>query len=471
MTNTFDRVFRNFGFLLFSSLSSRVILAFITVYLARRLGPEAFGIIGFSQSFLVYFTSLTDLGLRTISMRDVSVSDNQTAFINNIFTTRTLLTVLSTSLYMATLYFVPFSADFKAVMALYGLVLLFTGTMLDWILLATERTIHQAVAEFTRGVAYAGLVILFVSGESDVRAVPVAFALGTLAGTLYLAGFLFRKGQVPRFQLNTQLITSSLKKAIPLGASQLMISFYYNLDHVMLGLMRSSDAVGFYSAAYKPINIAVLCLNLLLSALIPYLNRLRANHIEVYMKFIAVCTRISTVVVMAAGIGITLFAEPIVTILYGVEYRESVLLLQVLIWSFVLIGIRFLAENYIVLQAEHGVYLKQVSLYFCVNLFLNISLIPRFGAVGAGIATVVSDIVFGVLIVRRIPLPFQHALRPHLLFGIILMLLLFGLKIAGILSGSLPLLAIAFCFVLLSWSVFNSVRKELRTILPILRTA
>ena len=70
--NVIQRILKNMGLLLFSQIVAIIFGFFYTIYMARFLGVEGFGIISFAMAFTGIFGVITDFGLNTLTTRDVS---------------------------------------------------------------------------------------------------------------------------------------------------------------------------------------------------------------------------------------------------------------------------------------------------------------------------------------------------------------------------------------------------------------
>ena len=96
---------------------------------------------------------------------------------------------------------------------------------------------------------------------------------------------------------------------------------------------------------------------------------------------------------LMVGIGIQIFGKYVMLILYGREYMEAVLLLQILIWStsFAMIGI---ARGIWGIAEDKNRYAKYYSIIGCTfNLVFNYFAIQVWGMMGAAIGTLLSQII------------------------------------------------------------------------------
>jgi O-antigen/teichoic acid export membrane protein len=70
--NTVQRIAKNTGVLLASQIASYILGLFFIMYTARYLGAEGLGILSFALAFTGIFGVFADLGLSTLTIREVA---------------------------------------------------------------------------------------------------------------------------------------------------------------------------------------------------------------------------------------------------------------------------------------------------------------------------------------------------------------------------------------------------------------
>ena len=70
--NTVQTIAKNTGVLLVSQIASYIIGFFYIMYTARYLGTAGFGILSFALAFTGIFGVFSDLGLSTLTVREVA---------------------------------------------------------------------------------------------------------------------------------------------------------------------------------------------------------------------------------------------------------------------------------------------------------------------------------------------------------------------------------------------------------------
>jgi O-antigen/teichoic acid export membrane protein len=127
----------------------------------------------------------------------------------------------------------------------------------------------------------------------------------------------------------------------------------------------------------------------LMTSLFPALAQ-NANDKEKFRRYLGETYRFLLVVVFAACALASPVAAPLVELFYGKQYLPTASLLIVLIWSEVPIFYFAALGNALVAKGLQRHLPGGAGLGAAVNILLNLVLIPKFAALGASWATVVS---------------------------------------------------------------------------------
>ena len=94
--NTVQRIAKNTGVLLISQIASYILSFFFIMYTARYLGAEGFGILSFALAFTGIFGVFSDLGLSTLTVREVARDKSLAGkYLGNIAVMKLILVVVT----------------------------------------------------------------------------------------------------------------------------------------------------------------------------------------------------------------------------------------------------------------------------------------------------------------------------------------------------------------------------------------
>ncbi len=427
-------VARNFLTLGSGEAVARIIAFAATVYVARVLGPESYGIIELAAAIVLYFTRVADfgidlgLGVREIAARRADLDRLAPV----VLTARILVSALLVTLLVAVGLLVLPPAEGK-VLAVYSITLLAVGASTRWIHIGLEKTAYVSLSRTLGELLMVGLVFAFVRSSEDLVRVPMAKVAGDFLAVAIMAWLVGRFGIKLRPRLDWSVLRPLVRRAWPLVLSALLGLMIYNSDLIFIRLFTGRSAsVGYYAAAYTLIGfLANLGIAYSIS-LLPTLTRLGSDRHRQLALY-----RTAHAHVFAIGfpiaIGGSLLGGPIISLVFGPAYGPAVLALQIVVWSVPLGLLRDIPIAGLIANGREDSVLRLTAWATAFNLLLNLLLIPPFGIYGAAIASVLTE-AFRMLLAFRAggvygwPSPHASRLWRSLLAGAVMAV---GLSLLG----------------------------------------
>jgi O-antigen/teichoic acid export membrane protein len=289
-------------------------------YLAKQLGPEAFGINSFMYTTTFLFGSLSDFGLRILGAREIASHPDKIE--EQVSVTLSLKLALMVTAYMLMQVFVWLtrdSAQVRWLAAIYGLSL-FGFNAADWILMGLEQMHYLGIARILNGVGVFALIVALVQGPEDLLLVG-----GIESFTFLLAGWflLFVASRKVRIRLSFQIAEwkALLRETFPLGISLVMIRFGTSLPVFALALLSSDYEVGIYKAVGLLPGFLRRSTTMLSDVLLPTLSRIYAESEQYFariMTWIQKYLAIGGILLSVLGI---VLVGPLLVRVYGEEFR------------------------------------------------------------------------------------------------------------------------------------------------------
>jgi O-antigen/teichoic acid export membrane protein len=228
-----QRIARNTTLLLLSNIASLVLGFFFTMYVARYLAAEGFGVLSLALAFTAIFGVQTDIGLQTEITRDKSPARK---YLNNIAVLKIVLGIITFGLMALSVQLAHYPADTVRVIYLIGLsvVLGAFGTMFYGLFRAYERMEFEALG----GALSGGLLLseAFWGIHHDFSV--VGFAWVYLVVIIVMTGYCFVvsawKFAVPRFEVDSSFWKETLKLTWPFGITAIFLAISLWTASVML---------------------------------------------------------------------------------------------------------------------------------------------------------------------------------------------------------------------------------------------
>jgi O-antigen/teichoic acid export membrane protein len=249
-----------------------------------------------------------------------------------------------------------------------------------------------SICKITQLAVSSALKVYFVLTGADL----IWFVVVTLADQFLLALTLFiayRYQKLGSFYqyFDITLAKKLLKNSWPLILSGLAVALYMRIDQIMIKEMLGDKEAGIYSAAVRLSEVWYFIPVIITSSLFPAIVSAKKISEELYYTRLQSLYTLMVWIAIGIALPMTFLCGWLVALLYGEAYAGAAQVLMIHIWAgiFVFLGVAsgswFNNEN-----------LQQYSFYRTVlgaliNIGLNLALIPRFGVVGAAIATVIAQ--------------------------------------------------------------------------------
>lgn len=171
------------------------------------------------------------------------------------------------------------------------------------------------------------------------------------------------------------------------------------LDVIMLGWLKASLQVGIYEVAFAIAGVLGLLLSSLGYMFMPVISELYgAGNISRILELYRTITRWVFTITLPLLAGLLIFPSEILNVLFGPSYTTGATVLMVLaVGNFYLAGTGHPAT--ILMAADRTErFMVSMGVSTSVNIFLNLLLIPRYGIMGAAVATTTALVVGNTLL-------------------------------------------------------------------------
>jgi len=397
-----QRVASNFGWSLVSEAVGKGVFFFTNIYLARALGVENFGLFTIAQTLTLYFWLAVDMGMNMYGIREIAKRKHDpSGLISQLLTLRLTAGVVVFALYAVNV--VLFVGEHKNIFLASGVYLLTYAFYTDCVLKGLEKFKLIAFGSIiSSAIFFAGIIVL-VRTQSDVAVAALIWSISFFFGSMFLFYIVVQRlGLVLRPDFRLRVWMLHIKESIFFTLSGSLMMLYQYLPIFLLGILYSAHEVGIFSAPYKVI-FAVCSLGFYVPmAFYPVMSE--QFHID-SDGFIVSYKRLRFIMLamgLPAGAAGTFFATRMVTLLFGADYIESVLVFKMLSW---LVPMYFLRYSYgITMNAMDGQRLRCAASAVCVVVMLTIGTALTFiyGLPGCVIGLMLSEIALIIFLGRQV---------------------------------------------------------------------
>lgn len=391
--STGKNVAKNAVWLVLATTLNKVVAFAAFTLVARLVGPHITGTFFYSVSVTSVFVVLADLGMTPVIIRAIAAArEDGESLLGAAF--RLKLVLAPIAILCALGYGILNHGDTQTM-----------ATIAIACLVMTADTCHLALYGALRGrqnlrpEAMGMFVGQILTAMASVAAAllglgSVGLAIGLLLGSLWNVLWAIKQTQqfgivlrVPK-QLDYRRL---MVEAVPFAIAGIAVKMYSYVDSLLIQAYHGLIAVGMYAVGYK-MTYAVQFLPLtFVAALYPALAAAwaRKDHAALRSTFIG-SLRLMAAISFPIAAGFSALAPRIIPFVYGRAYLAAVPPFVVLPWVLIPIFLDFPVGS--LLNATHRAHLKTIAMVgtMCINVILNVVLVPSLGPVGAAWSAVFS---------------------------------------------------------------------------------
>ncbi len=389
----FDAVARLFGFV-------------STTYLARMLGSGTFGVVNLGLAVFSYGLIISSPGLHTIGTRIVSQRlVNDDAVIKQVTALRFILAVLTFAAMTIASFIFVHDTTMRYVVILYSASLLPFAFQIEWFYQGKQRVAALGASRAAGLLSFVVLLFFIVKSEADVLLVPVAYFVNAALNAAILY-FIYRRGKsetitvkdIPPVNLRWK---SLLQQSLPVGAAVIIGQAVLNLPVILLGIFATSFDIGNFSAASKLVFFLLSIDRAVYILFYPLVARSIATTPAEVGKQVSRILNYIMIAILPICAGGLVLARPVMMLIFGSQYEDSVILLQILVFYFLFTILNSIFAFVIIAAGKEKHY---STIIVAVSSLLLVSLVPLtyyWKGTGASFGMVAGEFVMMMLMFRQ----------------------------------------------------------------------
>lgn len=372
---------------------SKIITFGAIAYLARVVGPTAYGYFEFAAAALFCAGLVIDQGLGSYGAREIAKAPQNTAELTwHIVCLRFLLASIATlGLLILALAF-EHPPLITVLLVIYAVDLMGMPLLLQWVFQGHDRMGTVALVQLIRQSLFALVVFAFVHAPAQVWIVAVAEGIGIAGAVVYgLVRYhqLFGRWVGKRFTL----AWATLRESAPIGLSQIFWVVRVFGATLVLGFIASAPDVGYFGAAMRLFVALHAFIYLYFFNLLPSLARawqLRDSGLNALIA--PSLRRVAWLCLLSVPVWI-LTAPFVMTTVYGADFLGGAVVLQ---WLGVVFAMAWLNGHYrfsLIATGWQGAEMQSQLFGSLVAVLLIPVLYLPDGLGGVGLALVIAEVV------------------------------------------------------------------------------
>ena len=367
---------------------------FVNVWLARYLGPEQFGVFNYALAFVALFSTISTLGLDNIVVRDiVRDSSCRDETLGTAFVLKFCGGVFTLAVTVAAVWFMrPNDALTFWLVGITAAGMVFQAfDAIDFWFQAEMKAKYTVYARNTAFLLASLVKVILILIEAPILAFAWIGLAAIAIGALGLAASYTVSGQsLNAWRCTAKRAQSLMSDSWPLIFSGIVTMVYLRIDQIMLREMVSPAELGIYSAAVKLAEVWYFIPMALSVSVVPDIVKARSVSEELFFSKLQKFYNVMAFIGYAVAIPLTFSATVLVKLAYGDAYARGGMMLALLGWSVLFVNIGIARSAFLTTMNWTRVHFFAVFLGAMVNILLNVILIPRYGGMGAVVASCVA---------------------------------------------------------------------------------
>ncbi|MDD3975607.1 MAG: flippase [Candidatus ainarchaeum sp.] len=389
---------KNIGWLTFSKIFVYLLSIVTITLIPRYLGVTGYGQLNFALSFVGIFSIIANIGLGVLIFRDVSKNKKLlNLYFNNFFYLKLICIFLfGIIVYLVSLFLnKPFIVKALIIVFIFfNMIQSFSGYFGNF-LNAFEKMKYESIREIILklGIVIGLLFVIYLN--KGVLGVSLSYVLGSILGLIFiLYNFVkFFKNRIKfKPKLDVNFIKEKSKIFWPFALSGLFGLIYFNFDRFMISLFINDYQVGLYSIGYSFYGFMIGVIAIFSTTFFPQLSiatKSKKQFKDIFNKF----TKVVLTLAVPLCFGSIFLSKEIILLVFGKDFVLGNIAFKLIMLFFLFNAINQIFNNSLNVYDYQRYQFKMVLIASIVNVLLNFIAIPLFGIIGAGITTIISEVI------------------------------------------------------------------------------
>lgn len=399
---------------LFLNLTVRATGALTFIAIGRLGSLQDAGTFSLSIGYLTILSSLF-IGLDDLLVRETTQALDYTQPI--LITYGLIRLVLSVAAWLV-LIFVLAKLSLYPAENLMALAILTSSVVIDSfgalgqsVLNAQDHFGWPLAATVAGSVARIGVVLIFLFKNQDIGALFSAWPIGSIITAAMMMSALVRKiGNTHRSTYFDYRLARHLLRFSPaFFASGMLVGLDFQVDILLLSVLRSGEEVAFFSAAFTITMIVQMVSQAYRVVLYPAMVRSLNDWPTSSRQLVAHSLLLMAGLSLLAVAGVSLIGHDLVILIYGSRFTPSGIILQVLIWNIFFLFMNVPLVRFMMAADGQNTVWWTLTAALVLHVMIDLILIPSLGAIGSGYARLLSSglfcILLGWFVLRRLNKP------------------------------------------------------------------
>ena len=391
---------KNIGHQALNSFSS-VFLLILFVVAGRKLGDEAFGKFSLALAVAFIFQAILDPGFYQITIREIAREKSVvTQYLSNIVTYKIIIAALSFILLFAVLQITNISKE-----TAYAIAIMLFAELLKSIKNAYSSAFHafeyfnlDALVWTIERISL--LVIGTIVLMQGAGVVGFCFVFAAVRSLDLIMVLVISKINICKLYLRFQIpfLKKLFKESLPVGLFLIILNLYTYIDTIMISAIRGDAEVGWYNAAFKIYEGLAVFPMIICTVFRPRISKTFYLDRPYFERLFPIGVKLVLAISLCVAVNGFLVSDIAIKTLFGQEYSHSIIALKILLCGIVFVFILTYFQMMSIAIHQQRKVLNVAVFGLCFNVLLNLFLIPKYGYIGASLATITGELLVLIML-------------------------------------------------------------------------
>ncbi len=400
----------NFIYNFISQILTLIIPLITTPYLARVLMETGNGQYSYSVSIITFFTLFANLGFDIYGQRQVAACRNdkqaKSAVFWELFCLKSITTIIALAVLASVVFTIGFGENYDKLILILSIQIIAIPFDIQFLYRGDEEFKSIAIRTIIMKLICLVFIFLFVKDSTQTWVYALIMSVSVIASNFVLWISVFKK--ISFVRIGSFNLLKHIKPTILIFLPTLAVTVYSVFDKTMIGMLAQNPDYenGCYEQAYKINSVALMLVTIISSVMVSRNSHdYERGDKESVKRHIYLATSYVWMIALPLTVGFAVSSESLCYWFLGEGYAEVPLLLKIMSVRFVVSGMGVVFGDQLFIAIKKEKYPTIATIFAAgINVGLNCVLIPRYGAVGAAIATSVCEaavtLVLAVFVIK-----------------------------------------------------------------------
>ncbi|MFH2502131.1 flippase [Klebsiella indica] len=364
----------------------------VSVWLARYLGPNGFGLFNYAYAMIAIYSAVASLGMNGVVVRELVQDKISPCIIMGTSFVLQLIGSLFASILVVLTVIVLRPNEWNLLLVVLCMLPSVMLRSSDVIKYWFESIISSKYTVWAQNISFfisSAIKICIIYFDCGYLAIASTVTLESLFVTVLLFLFYKRKST---FKWNVSIIEAKRLFSIswPLVLSGVALMLYMRIDQIMIGNILGDAAVGVYSVAVKMVEIWYFIPIAIVSTMFPKIIKAKFINEDEYNEKLQILYDILVIIGVILALAVTFSSDMIISTLFGQQYTEASRLIKWYSWVSIFYFLSSASGRWYINEGLQKFALNRNILGLLIGVVLNFALIPLYGAVGSVYATLIA---------------------------------------------------------------------------------